>query len=62
MQMWTDRRTDVGHMNLIGGLVTCNPPKNLRCSHQQVIAILFVLQATTRTTEEDMVKMFDSFT
>ena len=26
--MWTDRQTDVGHINLIGGLVTCNPPKN----------------------------------
>ena len=25
--MWTDRRTD-GHINLIGGLVTRNPPKN----------------------------------
>ena len=29
--MWTDRRTDgqtdVGHINLIGGLVTRNPPK-----------------------------------
>ena len=25
----TDRRTDVGHINLIGGLVTCNPPKNV---------------------------------
>ena len=27
-KMWTDRQTDVGHINLIGGLVTCNPPKN----------------------------------
>ena len=25
--MWTDRQTDVGHINLIGGLVTRNPPK-----------------------------------
>ena len=24
--MWTDRRTDVRHINLIGGLVTRNPP------------------------------------
>ena len=24
--MWTDRQTDVGHINLIGGLVTCKPP------------------------------------
>ena len=23
----THRQTDVGHINLIGGLVTCNPPK-----------------------------------
>ena len=23
----TDRQTDVGHINLIGGLVTRNPPK-----------------------------------
>ena len=22
-----DGQTDVGHINLIGGLVTCNPPK-----------------------------------
>ena len=31
-KMWTDRRTDrqtdVGHINLMGGLVTRNPPKN----------------------------------
>ena len=26
-KMWTDRQTDVGHINLIGGLVTRNPPK-----------------------------------
>ena len=26
-KMWVDRRTDVGHINLIGGLVTRNPPK-----------------------------------
>ena len=24
-KMWTDRQTDVGHINLIGGLVTHNP-------------------------------------
>ena len=24
---WTDGQTDVKHINLIGGLVTCNPPK-----------------------------------
>ena len=28
---WTNR-TDVGHINLIGGLVTRNPPKNLLTS------------------------------
>ena len=27
-KMWTDRQTDVRHINLIGGLVTRNPPKN----------------------------------
>ena len=27
-KMWTDRQTDVGHINLIGGLVTRNPPTN----------------------------------
>ena len=26
-KMWTDRQTDVGHINLIGGLVTRSPPK-----------------------------------
>ena len=25
----TDRQTDVGHINLIGGLVTRNPPKKM---------------------------------
>ena len=25
--IWTDGQTDVGHINLIGGLVTRNPPK-----------------------------------
>ena len=33
-KMWTDRQTDgqtdVGHINLIGGLVTRNPPKNVQ--------------------------------
>ena len=28
MDRHTDRQTDVGHINLIGGLVTRNPPKN----------------------------------
>ena len=27
-KMLMDRRTDIRHINLIGGLVTCNPPKN----------------------------------
>ena len=27
----TDRQVDVGHINLIGGLVTCNPPKTMSC-------------------------------
>ena len=27
-KMWMDRQTDVRHINLIGGLVTRNPPKN----------------------------------
>ena len=26
--MWMDRQTEVGHINLIGRLVTRNPPKN----------------------------------
>ena len=30
-KMWTDRQTDVWHINLIGGLVTRNPPKNQTC-------------------------------
>ena len=30
--MWTDRQMDVGHINLIGGLVTGNLPKN----HQNI--------------------------
>ena len=28
-EMLTDRQRDVGHINLIGGLVTCNPPKTM---------------------------------
>ena len=28
MKMWTDGQTDIGHINLIGRLVTRNPPKN----------------------------------
>ena len=27
-KMWTNRQADVGHINLISGLVTRNPPKN----------------------------------
>ena len=29
-----DGQTDVGHINLIGGLVTCNPPKNWTKDHR----------------------------
>ena len=29
----TDGQTDVGHINLIGGLVTRNPPKNSKIMH-----------------------------
>ena len=39
-KMWTDRRTDrqtdFGHINLIGGLVTRNPPKNWGCRPQML--------------------------
>ena len=28
-----DGQTDVGHINLIGGLVTRNPPKNVVACH-----------------------------
>ena len=39
-KMWTDRRTDrqtdVGHINLIGGLVTRNPPNKMRDSAETV--------------------------
>ena len=28
-KMWTDRQTDIGHIKLIGRLVTCNPPKKI---------------------------------
>ena len=45
----TDGQTDVGHINLIGGLVTRNPPKNvwanvkvLLCS-EDTVAIIFNL-------------------
>ena len=32
----TDRQTDVGHINLIGGLVTRNPPKkDVLCFHEK---------------------------
>ena len=27
--MWMDRQMDVGHINLIGELVTCNPPNKI---------------------------------
>ena len=42
-KMWTDRRTDgqtdVGHINLIGGLVTRNPPKNWE--YKEIAAFAF---------------------
>ena len=36
--MWMDRQTD-GHINLIGRLVTSNPPKNNRKSVAMVTAV-----------------------
>ena len=30
-----DGQTDVRHINLIGGLVTCNPPKNSQLRQQE---------------------------
>ena len=35
-----DRQTDVGHINLIGGLVTRNPPKNV-CKDKSIKARQF---------------------
>ena len=32
----TDGQTDVGHINLIGGLVTRNPPKNVQINELMV--------------------------
>ena len=32
----TDRQTDVGHINLISGLVTRNPPKNILIYSQMI--------------------------
>ena len=47
-KMWTDRQTDVGHINLIGGLVTRNPPKktcsnilSMRLSMHLLVTIVF---------------------
>ena len=40
-KMWTDRQTDVGHINLIGGLVTRNPPnKNLSAHFFNIIIVI----------------------
>ena len=36
----TDGQTDVGHINLIGGLVTRNPPNNKRVISTLSLAIL----------------------
>ena len=41
--MWTDRQTDVRHINLIGGLVTRNPPKILAIMQLEILNILVAL-------------------
>ena len=42
-KMWTDRQTDgqtdVGHINLIGGLVTRNPPKKHIYSQNKLVKV-----------------------
>ena len=47
-KMWTDRRTDrqtdVGHINLIGGLVTRNPPKNVLYIRREDVIFTAVLE------------------
>ena len=45
--MLMDKWTDVGHINLIGGLVTCNPTgdETVKCS------ILFLFNLSSRTLE-----------
>ena len=48
-----DGQTDVGHTNLIGGLVTCNPPKNaepifciLKVEHMTNIKTILICSRT----------------
>ena len=48
--MWTDRQMDVGHINLIGGLVTHNPPKNVQYCFQ-----ITYLQCTALTIHKNNV-------
>ena len=38
-----DGQTDVGHINLIGGLVTRNPPKNLYLLYLNIICVYHTL-------------------
>ena len=42
--MLTDRWTDVGHINLTGGLVTCNPPKNIATAIKYVYPYPLTMQ------------------
>ena len=41
--MLMDRHTDVRHINLIDGLVTCNPPKNLLILFLFTIKYLYII-------------------
>ena len=45
---WRDRQTDVGHINLIGGSVTRNPPKKGHCLHTTEIKVVVEWETRNR--------------
>ena len=58
--MLTDRQTDVGHISLIGGLVTHNPPKNTTRTYAKIYVFIKFLVQFTLNLVSDLTVVFDS--
>ena len=57
----TDGQTDVGHINLIGGLVTRNPPKNKPCVFAAVTKVITKVANHRRVKLKSVMKFVNSF-
>ena len=54
----TDGQTDVGHINLIGGLVTRNPPKYVTSNYTSIPTKLLKRKKLNKTVSQTSKQIF----